>query len=412
VRDDLPRVLCVDDEPNVLAGLRRTLRHTCAVTTALGAAAAMQVIDAEDSFPVVISDFNMPETDGIEFLRWVAEHSPDTTNILLTGNANLSVAIDAVNAGFVFRFLTKPCPPETLRAAIAAAYDRHEARRAERMLASRPIDQDALTGLPDRTRFAADAAHMLEREPGRALSLIVVAIDDLDLVRRTLGHTACDEVMAATARCLQTALRDPRYPLADARLFRIDDRLALLWFEHTTARADLVATHLLKAMAVDVSLGGEKVRLSGRAGVAELGGDAVDSDPATDPLIALRNAEAACLEASAAGGPRITHFSASVQTRERRRLRLLQALRSPQFTAGLTCLFQPQWGLRENRIVGLEALARWHHPELGSIAPAEFVPLAEDDTDLADRLADWMLLAACRQRRQLLCHAASRRQSA
>ena len=382
----------------MLAALRRTLRRTCEVTTALGAAKAIEAINSQAPFAVVVSDFNMPGMDGIEFLRWVAEHTPDTASILLTGNAKLDVAIAAVNAGYVFKFLTKPCAPEELLGAIAAAHNRHEAKRADRILHSQAVDHDVLTGLPDRRGFSSAAAQLMECEPGMPLSLIVIAIDDLELVRRTLGHSATDHVLVAAARRLQTAIRDPRHQLEHALLFRIDDRLAILWYEHTTARVDLVATHLIKSLELDVPIAGQKIRLAAHAGVTGFGGTAADAPAAVDPLTALRNAEAACLEASVAKGPRIGHFSASMHAREQRRLDLSQRLRHTDFEQHLKCAFQPQWALQTNRLIGIEALARWHDPELGAVSPAEFVPLAEENPEIADRLAHWMLACACRQR--------------
>jgi EAL domain-containing protein (putative c-di-GMP-specific phosphodiesterase class I)/GGDEF domain-containing protein len=239
---------------------------------------------------------------------------------------------------------------------MAAGCNRHAAKCAERILLSQALDQDAVTGLPDRRRFAADVARLQERDPGMALALIVIAIDDLELVKRTLGHAAADSAIVASARRLQAAMREPRHQLRQAVLFRVDDRLAVLWCEQATSPADLVAAHLLKAMEADISLAGQYVRLAGHAGIAVLGAEPVGSSAAEDP-------------------------------------------RSPQFVANLSCVFQPQWALQGNRLIGLEALARWRDPELGSVSPAEFIPLAEEDPEVANRLADWMLLSACRQRR-------------
>ncbi len=392
-----PRILCVDDDPNVLAGLRRTLRRTYDVTVAPGAASAIETINSQGPFAVIVSDLRMPEIDGIEFLRWVSDHAPDSAGILLTGNANLSAAIAAVNAGYIFRFLTKPCPPPDLLEALAAGCKRHAARCAERILLNQAVDQDALTGLPDRRRFAADVSRLRERDPGMALALIVIAIDDLDLIKRTLGHTAFDGAIVGSTRRLQAALREPRHQLSHAVLFRLDGHLAVLWCERAALPADQVAVHLLKAMEGDISLAGQNIRLAGRAGIAMLGAEPLGS-AAEDPLLVLRNAEDACLAASAARGSRIAHFSTSLHTREQRRLRLLQGLRNPQFLENLSCVYQPQWDLQGNRLIGLEALARWQDPELGSVSPAEFIPLAEEDPEIANRLADWVLKSACRQR--------------
>jgi two-component system response regulator AtoC len=85
VTNTLTRVLRVDDEPNVLAGLRRTYE----VTVAAGAANAIEPIHSQCPFAVIVSDLQMPEMAGIEFLRWVSDHAPDSAGILLSGNANL-----------------------------------------------------------------------------------------------------------------------------------------------------------------------------------------------------------------------------------------------------------------------------------------------------------------------------------
>jgi response regulator RpfG family c-di-GMP phosphodiesterase len=130
----LARVLCVDDEPNVLDGLRRNLRGRFDVVTAVGSSAGLKAIEQEGPFAVIVSDLRMPQMDGIQLLARVRERAPDTVRVLLTGNADLSAAAAAVNEGAVFRFLTKPCPPATLLQAVAAADEQHRLRTAERVL--------------------------------------------------------------------------------------------------------------------------------------------------------------------------------------------------------------------------------------------------------------------------------------
>lgn len=399
-RASLPRILCVDDEPQVLVGLRRTLRGVYDVTVALGAEKAIEEISSHGPFEVIVSDLHMPGMGGIEFLRWVSNQTPDTSGILLTGNANLSSAIAAVNAGFIFRFLTKPCAQPDLLESIAAGCKRYATKRAEHALASHTAGRDAVTGLPDRRSFVTEVKRLYKHDPGMPLSVIVIAVDDLELVRRTHGHAAADQAIVAVSQRLKSAMRDSCLQLRHAVLFRIDDRLVLLWCEQATSVADRVAAHMLKAMEVDILLAGQSLRLAGHAGIATLGTELLGSSAADDPLIALRNAEDACLAASAARGSRIAYFSVSVQAREQRRLRLLQGLRSPQFVTHLSCVFQPQWSLQDNCLVGIEALARWQDPELGAISPAEFIPLVEHEPEIANRLTDWMVMSACRQRRE------------
>lgn len=128
------RILCIDDEPNVLDGLQRNLRRKFDVATAVGSKAGLERFEADRGFAVVVSDLRMPDMDGIELLSRIRELSPDTTRILLTGNADLTAAIEAVNRGSVFRFLSKPCPAADLVAAIERGVEQHRLVTAERVL--------------------------------------------------------------------------------------------------------------------------------------------------------------------------------------------------------------------------------------------------------------------------------------
>ena len=392
------RVLCVDDDPTVLAGLGSFLSADYAVTTAADAIAAVHLIETCEPFAVVVTDLQMPNMDGIALLRWVAAHSANTCGILLTGHANVATVIDAVNAGHVFRVLTKPCLPEELLDSVRAAADHHEMQCMQRLLLQRAAFDDMLTGLPDRRRYALDVARLRRSEPGAPLALVVIAVDDLELVRRTLGFAAADALFIEAVRRLQSFIRDPKFLLRHAELFRIDDRLALLWCESTLAAALPVAEHLVQSLEADVQVAGHKLRLSTHVGIAGINVVPVTDAEADDPLVALRNAEAACLEAAAVGGGRIGHFSVSVHARQQRRLRLLQRIRHPDFIGHLSCVFQPQWHLARNELIGLETLVRWDDPELGVVSPNEFIPLTEEHPETAVRLGDWVLHAACRQR--------------
>lgn len=130
-----PRLLCVDDEPHVLEGLRDILRRSFTVDTASSGLAALEVLASEpDSFAIVISDMRMPAMSGTVFLREARRIAPDATRILLTGYSDIEAAIAAVNDGHLFRFLTKPCASEILMRACAGALSQHNLVTAERVL--------------------------------------------------------------------------------------------------------------------------------------------------------------------------------------------------------------------------------------------------------------------------------------
>ncbi|MCU1427358.1 MAG: response regulator receiver [Actinomycetia bacterium] len=132
--DARPRVLCVDDEASVLAGLVRILRRHFALTTEGDGQAGLATLDARGPFEVVVSDLQMPRMDGITFLTKAQERAPDTVRILLTGNADLQTAVAAINNGQIFRFLCKPTSPDELVATLQAATAQHRLIVAEREL--------------------------------------------------------------------------------------------------------------------------------------------------------------------------------------------------------------------------------------------------------------------------------------
>lgn len=112
------KVLFVDDDPNLLAACERNLHRKFALETAIGGEAALRRIADHGPFAVVVADRQMPGMDGIRLLTLIRERVPDTVRIMLTGNADLEAAIKVVNEGNIFRFLTKPCPPDVLAKAV------------------------------------------------------------------------------------------------------------------------------------------------------------------------------------------------------------------------------------------------------------------------------------------------------
>jgi response regulator RpfG family c-di-GMP phosphodiesterase len=133
-REQLPLVLCVDDEPRIVEGLALHLRRDYNVVTANGAHAALQLLKVHGAPTVIVSDMRMPGMDGATLLKHVRHLHPETTRILLTGDPGRDVAVAAVNDGQIFRYLTKPCPADQLRTAIEAGVAQHRLFIAERVL--------------------------------------------------------------------------------------------------------------------------------------------------------------------------------------------------------------------------------------------------------------------------------------
>lgn len=132
--EDLPRVLCVDDEPKLLAALERNLYDEFDITTAGSGAEALAAIQSEEPFAVILSDMRMPNMDGATFLSKARALAPDSVRILLTGQADAESAMKAINEGAIFRFMTKPCSKQVLSEALNAGVDQHRLLKTERDL--------------------------------------------------------------------------------------------------------------------------------------------------------------------------------------------------------------------------------------------------------------------------------------
>ena len=128
------KILLVDDDSNVLDGYRRSLSREFLLETASGSDQALSFIEKTGPYAVIISDMRMPGMNGIQLLSAVKTASPDTIRVILTGNADLETAIDAINEGSIFRFLIKPCDREVMAKTLTAALMQYRLVTAEKEL--------------------------------------------------------------------------------------------------------------------------------------------------------------------------------------------------------------------------------------------------------------------------------------
>jgi DNA-binding NtrC family response regulator len=127
------KVLLVDDDPNLLAGLKRHLRKQFSIEIALSAEEAIEKIQKQGPYAVIVSDYPMPGMNGIEFLSKVKKIHPEIVRIMLTGVADMPIAIKAVNEGNIFQFHPKPCPANKLGKAIQSGIEKYRKTTTENM---------------------------------------------------------------------------------------------------------------------------------------------------------------------------------------------------------------------------------------------------------------------------------------
>jgi EAL domain-containing protein (putative c-di-GMP-specific phosphodiesterase class I) len=219
IRDSVPRILFVDDDPRVTDALRRALRKVVPweIVTVNAPAEALALL-AEQPIDVVVSDERMPGMTGSEFLSRVARDHPDVMRIILTGEAQLDAAIRAINEAGIYRFLTKPCHTDEMVATLADALRAGAARLAAH--ASRRADE------PDRETAA------LRASLDRALDALWMAFQPIVSAsrRRVIGY----EALLRTDRAI---FAGPLELLAAAERLDCTERVDERVFERVAARA-------------------------------------------------------------------------------------------------------------------------------------------------------------------------------
>lgn len=130
------RILCVDDEPNVLKALERIfLDDEYTILTATSGARGLDILKSSSPVQLVISDYRMPEMNGVEFLKQVRASWPDTVRIVLSGYADTASVLAAINEGQVYKFIPKPWNDDELKVAVANAIERYQLHRNNTELA-------------------------------------------------------------------------------------------------------------------------------------------------------------------------------------------------------------------------------------------------------------------------------------
>ena len=263
---------------------------------------------------------------------------------------------------------------------------RRAASGARAALAHRAT-HDPLTGLPNRRAFSEHVDEALaERRSGDSgrVAVLFVDVDDFKLVNDSLGHRAGDRLLETVADRLGDALR-PQDVIAR---FGGDEFTILVADVADEADALRVAQRLATTLTPPIVLDGEPRFVTASVGVAVAGALHLDADQL------LQDADVAMYRAKERGKGRCEAFDDSLRAVAVRRLALEGGLREALVNGELHLVFQPQVRLPAGTVSGAEALIRWRHPQLGTISPAEFIPMAER-LGLVDEIGAWVLREAC-----------------
>lgn len=251
---------------------------------------------------------------------------------------------------------------------------------------------DALTGLANRNQLNEQVGYAisLAHRSHEKVALMFLDIDHFKDVNDSLGHSVGDLLLLEIANRFQSVLRE------EDTISRLGgDEFILLLHNADEYVASHVARKLLRAIEQPMLIENHQLSVTASIGIALYPNDGEDLETL------LRNADVAMYKVKQENRNSYRFYTAQMQTQSARNLFLVNALRQAIELNQLAVHYQPQINICDNNIVGLEALLRWHHPELGMVSPAEFIPLAEV-SGLILNIGEWVLRQAVRQAKSWL----------
>ncbi|WP_168204763.1 PAS domain S-box protein [Noviherbaspirillum sp. UKPF54] len=278
--------------------------------------------------------------------------------------------------------------PRSLTAFVTDITERKQAEARLQQLAS----HDPLTGLPNRSLIGQRVESLLEAGPAdETLAVMFIDLDGFKQVNDSMGHASGDGLLRQVALRLQCNTRTGD---VIARLGG-DEFVVAAHCPDGKVSAEAIAQRLLAALTAPFDIEGQEVFVSASIGICMLAADTRSRD------LLFQNADTAMYRAKAAGRNCYRFFEAEMSVEAKTRMTLEHTLRRALERREFELHYQPRVKLKSMGVVGMEALIRWNHPQLGSILPMQFIPIAED-RGLIESIGQWVLEEACLQTRRLM----------
>jgi diguanylate cyclase (GGDEF)-like protein len=336
---------------------------------------------------IVFGDFSMPRFNGAAALKLVRSRGFDLPFIFVSGTIGEDAAIDAMRSGandYIMKGNLKRLLPAVERE-LREAEVRKKHRQAEELVRYLAFN-DTLTGLPNRTSLheRLEKAIAEGQQSGRSAALLLLDLDHFKEINDTLGHDRGDLLLQQVGVRLQGLLRP-----SDVVARLGGDEFAVLLPLSESRYASLVATKIQEGLEPPFVIEGLSVAVEASIGIS------LFPEHGDNPEGLLQRADVAMYAAKQAGSGCIV-YSRKHDRHSPRRIALIGQLRQAIDQDQLYLHYQPKIHLKTNRIVGVEALVRWQHPEYGSVSPNQFIEPAER-TGLIKPLTQWVLQTALRQ---------------
>jgi diguanylate cyclase (GGDEF)-like protein len=393
-REWVKTVLLVEDNPGDARLLGKIFNEERSHSTKLTRVDCMSAAEthlAEHAVNIILLDLGLPDAQGLEAIQRAHAAAPGVPLVVLTGLDDELLAVQALQQGAQDYLIKGQIETRGLLRALRYAIERKTMESAALAMArqmAHSAEHDFLTGLPNRMLLndRVGQAIALATRHTKKVAVLFLDLDGFKHINDSLGHPIGDKLLQSVAKRLVDCIRG-----SDSVSRQGGDEFVLLLLELERAEdAAVTARRMLEAVAQPHTIDQHDLHVTASIGLSIYPDDGLDAETL------IKNADTAMYQAKENGRRSFQFFKPAMNVRAVERQFIEEGLRRALERQEFALHYQPTVNLMTGAITGAEALIRWTHPTRGSIAPAQFIPVAED-CGLILPIGAWVLREACAQ---------------